>query len=140
MSQPSMEALIAALELVPHPEGGYYRETWRDHAAGRGHGTAIYFLLPKGRWTGWHRVDATEIWHFYGGAALTLERYDGQLLLRDTLSGRMAAIRLQSGRPSLIDKRKHAKTRALAIASPEFTVFGLTALLVAPGTLAQEDQ
>lgn len=75
MSAGSAEALIQRLGLEPHPEGGWYRETWR-HAppdGGRGAGTAIYFLLREGETSTWHRVDATEVWHFYLGAALELE-------------------------------------------------------------------
>jgi len=65
--------LIAALGLKPHPEGGSFRETWRDQAAaGRGSGTAIYYLLKKGEVSAWHRIDATEIWHHYAGAPLAL--------------------------------------------------------------------
>ncbi|MCC7426363.1 MAG: cupin domain-containing protein [Alphaproteobacteria bacterium] len=68
------EAVIAALGLLPHPEGGHYRETWRDAPAGggRGAGTAIYYLLKAGERSHWHRVDAAEIWHFYAGAPLAL--------------------------------------------------------------------
>ncbi len=66
--------VIAALGLAPHPEGGHFRETWRHapHAGGRGAGTAIYYLLAAGEVSAWHRVDATEIWHFYAGAPLRL--------------------------------------------------------------------
>lgn len=68
-------AIIAALGLEPHPEGGWYRETFRDSLGGaRGHSTAIYFLLEEGKRSAWHRVrDATEIWHHYAGAPLRLE-------------------------------------------------------------------
>ena len=60
------EHLIALLELKPHPEGGHYRETFRDlqNAQGRSHATAIYFLLQRHERSHWHRVDATEIWHW----------------------------------------------------------------------------
>jgi len=66
--------VIAALDLRPHPEGGHYREIWRDtpEAGGRGAGTAIYFLLAAGECSHWHRVDATECWHWYAGAPLAL--------------------------------------------------------------------
>ncbi len=65
--------IIAHLGLAPHPEGGHYRQTWVDDpASGRPAGTAIYFLLRAGERSHWHRVDATEIWHFYAGAPLTL--------------------------------------------------------------------
>jgi predicted cupin superfamily sugar epimerase len=81
---PDADAVIAALGLAPHPEGGYFRETWRDESdqdreQGRGHGTAIYYLLKAGEVSAWHRIDATEIWHYYAGAplALTLRR-EGQ--------------------------------------------------------------
>jgi predicted cupin superfamily sugar epimerase len=67
--------IIAELDLSPHPEGGFYRETFRDARAGadgRAHSTAIYFLLPEGVVSRWHRVDAAEAWHWYAGATLTL--------------------------------------------------------------------
>ena len=69
------QAVIDLLGLQPHPEGGYYRETWRDEAGEgvRGSGTAIYFLLPAGQVSAWHRVDAVEIWHWHAGAPLQLD-------------------------------------------------------------------
>jgi predicted cupin superfamily sugar epimerase len=68
------EGWIRTLELVAHPEGGYFRETYRDAPAGgaRGALTAIYFLLRRGEVSRWHRIDAIEIWHHYDGAALRL--------------------------------------------------------------------
>jgi len=68
------EDLIAQLELAPHPEGGWYRQTWVADAAGgaRPVGTAILFLLKAGEASHWHRVDAVEIWHFHAGAPLIL--------------------------------------------------------------------
>jgi len=68
------DRIIALLDLKPHPEGGYFRETFRDAAgdSGRAHATAIYFLLKAGEASRWHRVDAAEIWHFYRGAPLEL--------------------------------------------------------------------
>lgn len=68
------EEMIDKLALAPHPEGGFCRETWRDAAKDgrRGTGTAIYFLIRAGERTHWHRVDATEIWHYYAGACLAL--------------------------------------------------------------------
>lgn len=69
------DQIIDLLGLVPHPEGGYYVETWRARApeGGRPAGTAIYFLLKAGQTSHWHRVDAAEIWHHYAGAPLTLK-------------------------------------------------------------------
>lgn len=66
--------IIAALGMRPHPEGGWYVETFRDApSGGRGHSTAIYFLLERGQASAWHRVnDAAEVWHFYAGAAILI--------------------------------------------------------------------
>lgn len=66
--------IIALLGLQPHPEGGYYAETWRHQPddGGRGAGTAIYYLLRAGEKSHWHRVDAAEMWHFYAGGPLEL--------------------------------------------------------------------
>lgn len=68
------DAIIAALNLKPHPEGGHYAETFRDPdpVGGRSHSTAIYFLLKRGERSHWHRIDAAEGWHFHGGAPLRL--------------------------------------------------------------------
>src|ERR1051325_3380537 len=67
------DRIIALLDLKPHPEGGYFRETFRDGAgAGRADSTAIYFLIKAGEVSRWHRVDAAEVWHFYRGAPLEL--------------------------------------------------------------------
>jgi predicted cupin superfamily sugar epimerase len=68
--------VIRLLDLKPHPEGGHFRETIRDlHASpdSRAHSTGIYFLLAAGERSHWHKVDAMEVWHYYAGAALTLE-------------------------------------------------------------------
>jgi uncharacterized protein len=74
------DAIIAALGLHPHPEGGCFVETWRDShpSGGRGHSTAIYYLLRAGERSHWHRVDAAEVWHYYAGAPLALRlSHDG---------------------------------------------------------------
>lgn len=67
-------SLIATLDLSPHPEGGWYRETWRAPAAPgkRAAATTILFLLEAGQSSHWHRVDAAEIWLWHGGDALDL--------------------------------------------------------------------
>lgn len=72
--------LIARLKLQPHPEGGWYRETWRSEATqtdGRAAATAILFLLEAGQRSHWHRVDAEEVWTFQAGAALKLRTAQG---------------------------------------------------------------
>ncbi len=75
------EAVVALLGLAPHPEGGHFRETFRDPAGHphpvtrdrRAHSTAILFLLAAGQRSAWHRVrDAVEVWHFHAGAPLRL--------------------------------------------------------------------
>ena len=74
--RPSAADIIARLGLKPHPEGGHYRETFRDDSLdedGRARSTAIYFLLSRGERSHWHRIDAVEIWHWHAGAALALQ-------------------------------------------------------------------
>jgi uncharacterized protein len=67
--------IIELLNLKPHPEGGHFVETFRDAAeiGARAASTAIYFLLMRGERSNWHRIDATEVWHYYAGAPLELE-------------------------------------------------------------------
>lgn len=73
----SAAEIIRLLDLKPHPEGGHYRQTFRDprtvHDGTRAASTAIYFLLARGERSHWHRLDAAEIWHWYAGAPLQLE-------------------------------------------------------------------
>ncbi|WP_120632976.1 cupin domain-containing protein [Ruegeria sp. EL01] len=64
--------IIDHLQLQRHPEGGWFKETWRADNAGRATGTCIYFLLQAGESSHWHRVDATEIWLYHAGAPLIL--------------------------------------------------------------------
>jgi predicted cupin superfamily sugar epimerase len=66
--------IIRLLDLRPHPEGGHFRETFRDPrtVGGRACSTAIYFLLARGERSHWHKVDAVETWHYYAGAPLQL--------------------------------------------------------------------
>ena len=79
MHIPTAADIIKRLDLKPHPEGGHYRETFRDphEVNGRAASTAILFLLAKGERSHWHRVDAVEIWHWHAGAPLKLEIVDG---------------------------------------------------------------
>jgi len=77
MSDSSLSAreIIRLLGLQPHPEGGHFRETFRDpetDAAGRSVGTAIYYLLEAGEVSEWHRCDASELWHHYAGAPMVI--------------------------------------------------------------------
>jgi len=68
------QTIIEQLALQPHPEGGWYRETWRADASlgERAVATAIYFLLESGQRSHWHKVDAAELWLWHAGAPLTL--------------------------------------------------------------------
>ena len=90
------DEVISLLGLEPHPEGGHFRETFRDDAGGdeRGASTAIYFLLRGGERSHWHRVDAVEIWHHYAGAPLRLSlSHDGagedSMILGSDLAARL---------------------------------------------------
>ena len=71
--------IVRILDLAPHPEGGFYRETFRDKdgRGSRAHSTAIYYLLRAGEESRWHRIDAAEIWHFYLGEALEILTAEG---------------------------------------------------------------
>ncbi len=119
------ESVIAALNMKPHPEGGWYTETFRDAPdGGRGHSTAIYFLLESGQRSHWHRVDAAELWHFYAGAPLELGiSPDGSGQHRLTLGTDLAA----GQRPQLIVPAGHWQS---AQSLGDWTLAGCT---VAPG-------
>lgn len=85
-----VEALIDRLDLSPHPEGGFYRETFRQPApdGGRALSTAILFLLPDGGRSHWHRVDAAELWMWHAGSPIDLMIDDDRILLGpDVLDG-----------------------------------------------------
>lgn len=83
--EPTVEQIVASLELTPHPEGGFFRETWRspvqlDKAAlpapfsgPRAAGTSILYLLPQGTFSALHRIASDEIWHFHAGSALAVD-------------------------------------------------------------------
>jgi predicted cupin superfamily sugar epimerase len=123
---PTAAEIIAQLDLKPHPEGGYFRETFRDprlDANGRSVSTAIYFLLARGERSHWHRIDAVEVWHFYAGSALTLEIADGEGHRSVTLGPDLAAGEL----PQAIVP---ANAWQAAESSGDWTLAGCT---VAPG-------
>jgi predicted cupin superfamily sugar epimerase len=95
-SVPTAADIIRLLGLKPHPEGGHFRETFRDTRlaeGGRAASTAIYFLLARGERSHWHRIDAVEVWHFHAGSALALEiAVDDQgPIVRITLGSDVAA-------------------------------------------------
>jgi len=83
------DEVIRLLDLEAHPEGGYFRETFRDsmRTAERSASTAIYFLLKLGEISRWHRIDAAEVWHWYGGAPLRLQIRNGETPVETVLLG-----------------------------------------------------
>lgn len=93
--------VIRLLELKPHPEGGHFREMFRDDntvGGQRAASTAIYYLLARGERSHWHRVDAAEVWHFYGGDSLLLEIAGENEVTRLVLGPDLAA----GARPQLV--------------------------------------
>lgn len=66
------DRIIDRLGLVPHPEGGHYRQTWAAPGDGRPLATCIYYLLKRGERSHWHAVDADEIWLWHAGAGLEM--------------------------------------------------------------------
>jgi predicted cupin superfamily sugar epimerase len=94
MSSLTAADIIRLLELQPHPEGGHYRETFRDtHTIDgkRAASTAIYFLLARGERSHWHKVDAVETWHWHAGAPLRLQIADGDRRITMMLGPDLAA-------------------------------------------------
>ena len=134
--------VIGILDLAPHPEGGHFRETFRDatESGRRAASTAIYFLLKAGEQSHWHAVDAAEGWHFYAGDALLLE-FSPQ-------GGPISTIRLGPGlgggeRPQAVVPAGHwQRARSLGdwtlvgcTVAPAFTFDGFT---LAPGDFSPE--
>jgi predicted cupin superfamily sugar epimerase len=125
---PTAADIIRLLGLKPHPEGGYFIETFRDDRmieGGRAASTAIYFLLARGERSHWHRVDAVEIWHFHAGAPLQLEIAAGARgpIERITLGPDLAA----GERPQAVVPAQHWQA---AESLGDWTLVGCT---VAPG-------
>jgi hypothetical protein len=121
----SVDDIIRVLDLAPHPEGGYFRETFRDAATigGRAASTAIYYLLAKGQCSHWHRIDAAEIWHWYAGAPLILS-----IKTPETLSTHLLGPDLFAGEAPQVIVPPQAWQSAEA--QGEWTLVGCT---VAPG-------
>lgn len=118
--------IVSALHMKPHPEGGYFVETFRDAPdGGRGHSTAIYYLLGAGDCSAWHRVnDAAEVWHYYAGAPLALTISPNG---HDATAHRLGPNILAGERPQVVVPAGHWQT---AESLGEFTLVGCT---VAPG-------
>lgn len=120
------DEVIAQLELKAHPEGGWYRETFRDTTTqgGRGHSTAIYYLLKAGEHSHWHRVDAAEVWHWYAGGPLVITTSPNG---HDAQAQRLGTNLAAGERPQIVVPANHWQT-----AEPlgRWTLVGCT---VAPG-------
>jgi predicted cupin superfamily sugar epimerase len=124
-----VDELVRALGLQPHPEGGYYKETYRARArvetprGARAAGTAIYYLLPRGEFAAWHQVASDEVWHFYDGAPLTLyllseQGLESVMLGRDVVRGEQPQVIIPAG------------VLQAAVPRGDYTLVGCT---VAPG-------
>lgn len=142
----SADALIEQLQLSAHPEGGWYRETWRgtEDAAGRASGTAILFLLKAGESSHWHRVDADELWIWQGGDALELGiaekdaeaekwlRLGADPLAGDSLQGLVPADAWQAARP-LVGPHGYCLVSCIVVPGFNFAGFELAAPGWTPG-------
>jgi len=125
------DEIIAHLALEPHPEGGFYRQTWIAENNGRPTGTCIYFLLKDGQSSHWHRVDATEIWLYHAGAPLVLS-----LAATDAgpATDHLLTPDLTQGQPQIIVPENHwqaarttgAFTLVSCTVSPGFSFDGFT--------------
>lgn len=131
------QEIITHLNLAPHPEGGYFRQTWVATNEGRPTGTCIYFLLKDGEQSHWHKVDATEIWLYHSGAPLVLS-------LSETTNGpatdHLLTPDLTQGAPQIVVPTGHWQaarttgdyTLVSCTVSPGFSFDGFT---LAPPTL-----
>jgi len=139
MSELSAAEVIRLLDLKPHPEGGHFRETFRDQQTfeNRAASTAIYFLLAKGERSHWHRVDAAEAWHYYAGAPLALHVAENDKAAPSTV--KLGANLTSGARPQFVVPAGHWQAAETLGA---WTLVGCT---VAPGfefsgfTLARKD-
>jgi predicted cupin superfamily sugar epimerase len=126
----AVEDIRAALALAPHPEGGWYRETWRDapaDPAARGAATAILFLLAAGETSAWHRVDAAEIWLWHAGAPLELFSGDMAAPATTLLGPRLPEQTLQAVIPAHVWQSARATgawTLVSCIVAPAFSFDG----------------
>jgi len=130
------QEIIERLSLSPHPEGGYYRQTWAAPGPDRPLATCIYFLLTEGQRSHWHRVDAEELWLWHAGAPLTLRIAASEAgpAVAHTLCGD-----LRTGAPQIVVPTDHWQsaqtqgdyTLVSCFVSPGFTFEGFT--LAPPG-------
>lgn len=138
-------ALIEQLDLSPHPEGGWYKQTWRgpDTADGRASGTAILFLLKAGERSHWHTVDAEEMWIWQGGDPLTLRIAEsdagpleamtlgGNVTAGEVLQGFVPRMAWQAAEALPPGKAEHGYSLVSCVVVPGFDFAGFT--LAEPG-------
>lgn len=130
---PTAEALIAALGLVPHPEGGAFAETYRHPErvpvrGGRALATAIYFMLRAGERSQWHRVASDEIWFYHGGDPIELRQIAPDGTARHDVLG----LDVTAGaRPQVLVPAEHWQTAAPA--TPPEHGWTLVGCVVSPG-------
>lgn len=127
MNRTTAKEIIKLLGMEPHPEGGWYVRTLCDNAAdpgGRGHSTAIYYLLDVGEVSAWHRLDATEVWHWYAGAPLVLTTSPNG---HDASAVRLGPDLLSGERPQVIVPAGHWQT------ATSLGAWSLVGCTVAPG-------
>ncbi|MEO0939758.1 MAG: cupin domain-containing protein [Pseudomonadota bacterium] len=130
------QEIITRMNLEPHPEGGFYRQTWAAEGAGRPLATCIYFLLTEGERSHWHKVDADELWLFHAGAPLTLRIAETEA---GPATARTLSPDLSVGAPQIVVPTGHwqsaqskgAYTLVSCVVSPGFTFDGFT--LARPG-------
>jgi len=143
----SAAELIERLGLAPHPEGGWYRETWRASAEGsmRSAATAVHYLLEAGQRGHWHRVDATEIWLFHAGDPLRLSLAESDagpvhslVLGNDVLAGHAPQHVIppglwQAAEPTPVGQAGWSLISCIVVPGFEFSGFQLAPLGWAPG-------
>jgi predicted cupin superfamily sugar epimerase len=76
----TVEELILVQKLLPHPEGGYFRETYRSEFS-----TGIFYLLTKGQKSSFHRINSDEMWHFYGGDKIAIVEITNKGTIKETI-------------------------------------------------------
>lgn len=135
----SADALIEQLGLQSHPEGGWYRETWRgpDNSKARAEGTAILFLLKSGESSHWHRVDAHEMWFWQAGDPLELSiaesdagpvetvTLSADIAAGHRLQGHVAKDAWQAARPAAGGTKGYTLVSCVVVPGFEFAGFTL---------------
>ena len=143
----SAKALIEHLGLAPHPEGGWFRETWRAPASEgeRPGGTAIHFLLERGQRSHWHTVDAAEIWLWHAGDPLLLSlagrdtgpvreiRLGPDVLAGDRVQHVVAPGEWQAAAPAPDGRAGYTLVSCIVVPGFEFAGFSLAPKGWAPG-------